>query len=82
MFQMLGVFAEFERAMIRERVTAGLIRARTEGKTLGRPKVSKEVEAAVRKALKAGTGIRKAARELGIGTSTVQRVKLEMEGVA
>ncbi len=36
MFQMLGVFAEFERAMIRERVMAGLARARSEGKQLGR----------------------------------------------
>ena len=36
MFQMLGVFAEFERAMIRERVMSGLARARAEGKTMGR----------------------------------------------
>ena len=36
MFQMLGVFAEFERAMIQERVKAGLARARAAGKTLGR----------------------------------------------
>jgi hypothetical protein len=38
MFQMLGVFAQFERAMIRERVRAGLARARGEGKRLGRPR--------------------------------------------
>ena len=38
MFQMMGVFAEFERAMIQERVRAGLARARSEGTTLGRPK--------------------------------------------
>src|SRR4051812_39590939 len=31
MFQMLGVFAEFERSMIRERVLAGLARARHSG---------------------------------------------------
>jgi len=37
MFQMMGVFAEFERAMIAERVRAGLARARSEGKRLGRP---------------------------------------------
>src|SRR6516164_8648621 len=37
MFQMMGVFAEFERAMIVERVKAGLARARTQGKRLGRP---------------------------------------------
>ena len=37
MFQMLGVFAEFERAMIQERVRAGLERARARGRRLGRP---------------------------------------------
>jgi DNA invertase Pin-like site-specific DNA recombinase len=37
MFQMMGVFAEFERSMIRERVRSGLARARSEGKQLGRP---------------------------------------------
>jgi DNA invertase Pin-like site-specific DNA recombinase len=39
MFQMMGVFAEFERAMIVSRVKAGLDRARAQGKTLGRPKI-------------------------------------------
>jgi Resolvase, N terminal domain len=38
MFQMMGVFAEFEPAMIRERIRAGLARAKDEGKTLGRPR--------------------------------------------
>jgi DNA invertase Pin-like site-specific DNA recombinase len=37
MFQMMGVFAEFERAIIQERVRAGLARAKSEGKQLGRP---------------------------------------------
>ena len=37
MFQMMGVFAEFERSMIQERVRAGIARARSEGKQLGRP---------------------------------------------
>src|SRR3954454_23534973 len=37
MFQILGVFAEFERSMIRERVMAGLARAKAEGTRLGRP---------------------------------------------
>jgi DNA invertase Pin-like site-specific DNA recombinase len=40
MFQMLGVFSESERAMIRERIHAGLQRARTQGKVLGRPRVT------------------------------------------
>jgi DNA invertase Pin-like site-specific DNA recombinase len=37
MFQMCGVFAEFERGILSERVKAGLNRARKEGKILGRP---------------------------------------------
>src|SRR5215472_6453560 len=43
LFQMLGVFAEFERAMIVERVHAGLRRAKAQGKRLGRPRVGPEV---------------------------------------
>lgn len=38
--QIAGAFAEFERALIRERVILGIDRARKEGKTLGRPKGS------------------------------------------
>lgn len=76
MFQMCGVFAEFERAMIRERVTAGLARARANGKQLGRPSVGPEVELAIQKALGgSGKGMRKIARELNVGVSVVQRVK-------
>src|SRR4029434_10386502 len=47
MFQMMGVFAEFERAMIQERVRAGLRRAKDEGKQLGRPKIGADVERAI-----------------------------------
>ena len=54
MFQMLGVFAEFERAMIVERVQAGLRRARAQGKRLGRPRVGEKVEAAIRRELAKG----------------------------
>jgi DNA invertase Pin-like site-specific DNA recombinase len=78
MFQMLGVFAEFEHAMIRERVMAGLARAKAEGKTLGRPRTAAKTEAAIRKALAAGgKGIRKLAREHKVGTSVVQRLAAE-----
>ena len=45
MFQMMGVFAEFERSMIQERVRAGLRRAKDEGKQLGRPRIPAELEA-------------------------------------
>src|SRR5256885_9511462 len=44
MFQMMGVFAEFERAMIQERVRAGLARAVSEGKRLGRPPIASELQ--------------------------------------
>ncbi len=74
MFQMCGVFAEFERAMIRERVKAGLERARAQGKTLGRPRIPERVEERIRAARLQGKGIKKIATELGIGVSTVQRV--------
>lgn len=74
MFQMCGVFAEFEQAMIQERVKAGLARAKAQGKTLGRPRVSASVEQAIRNARLQGKGIKKIAKELKIGVSTVQRV--------
>jgi hypothetical protein len=48
---MLGVFAEFERAMTQERVRAGLARARADGKIVGRPKIAEKTERAVRSAL-------------------------------
>ena len=74
MFQMMGVFAEFERSMIQERVKAGLARAKADGKRLGRPTIGADTEARIR-ALKAeGTGIVKIAKTLGIGVSAVQRV--------
>ena len=77
MFQMCGVFAEFERAMIQERVKAGLQRARAQGKTLGRPKVTGRVEKAVLAARATGTGKRKISKQLGIGVSTVTRILAE-----
>ena len=47
MFQMLGVFAEFERGMIRERVNAGLARAKARGTKLGRRPVKPATEARI-----------------------------------
>jgi len=77
MFQMMGVFAEFERAMIQERVRAGLARARDEGTRLGRPPIPAEVEKAIRAALdKPGRteGVRKIAARFGVNPKTVQRI--------
>ena len=89
MFQMCGVFAEFEKAMIVERVNAGLARARASGVEFGRGKrkdgersadeerwgMSKaELERRILKLRKGGMGVLKIGRTLGVGTSVVQRV--------
>jgi hypothetical protein len=57
MFQMLGVFAEFERSIIQERVRAGLRRAKAEGKQLGRPRISAELEQQIEPVLIARLGV-------------------------
>jgi DNA invertase Pin-like site-specific DNA recombinase len=77
MFQMLGVFAEFERAIVVERVNAGLARARAQGARLGRPRVGAEVERRARELRAAGKGTKAVARELGVGVGTVQRIERE-----
>jgi DNA invertase Pin-like site-specific DNA recombinase len=79
---MLGVFAEFERAMIVESVQAGLRRARAQGKRLGRPRVAEKVEHAIRRELAKGRGMHTVARTVGVGTGTVQRVRAELARVA
>jgi DNA invertase Pin-like site-specific DNA recombinase len=78
MFQMLGVFAEFERGIIRERVNAGLARARVNGVRLGRRRVKPAVEAQIVELRAKGDGILKIGKKLGIGTSVVQRVFKEV----
>jgi DNA invertase Pin-like site-specific DNA recombinase len=82
MFQMLGVFAEFEREMIRERVSAGIDRARKHGtksgKPIGQPPLPRHKVEAIRAELGKGTGIIKTARLCGTGVSAVQRIKREM----
>ena len=87
---MPGVFAEFEREMIRERVNSGLDRVRGEierkgvyatknGHTLGRPGAEAHKIEQARVLLAAGNGIRKVAKMVGLlGTSTVQKLKNEM----
>lgn len=79
LFQMMGVFSEFERAMIRDRVNAGLARAKAQGKQLGRRKIAAKVERAIRADLEAGdAGIQKVAKRHGVGVGTVQRIKAAM----
>jgi DNA invertase Pin-like site-specific DNA recombinase len=82
LFQMLGVFAEFERAIIQERINAGITRARQRGtksgKAIGRPKIDRRKAEQIRRELQNGTGILKTARLTGTGVSTVQRIKREL----
>lgn len=74
MFQMLGVFSEFERSMIRERVHAGLDRAKAQGKTLGRPKtLDDDTAVALREARQEGKSFRAVASEFGVSLGAVQR---------
>ena len=83
MFQMLGVFAEFERSIIQERVRAGLRRAKAEGKQLGRPRIAPELETRILAALKAPgrtEGVRKIAKRFGVDPGTVQRISRPFEG--
>jgi DNA invertase Pin-like site-specific DNA recombinase len=74
MLSMCGVFAEFERSCIVERVNAGLARARAQGKTLGRPKIDVATEVRIRTLRAAGHGINKCAKLAGVGVSVVQRI--------
>src|SRR6476646_6733021 len=77
MFQMLGVFAEFEREIIRERVNAGLARARERGtrsgKQIGRPGLHTETVEAIRAARGSGS-VRELALRFNISKSAVAQV--------
>ena len=77
-FQVTGAFAEFERSVIKERIHAGLDRARRQGtrsgKPIGRPRVVTKVERGIRCLHAQGLGKRKIAKQLGVGVSTVMRV--------
>lgn len=74
MFAMCGVFAEFERSLIRERVIAGQVRARANGKRIGRAPHGANIEAEVWRLRSKLMGKGKIARTLGIGTGSVQRI--------
>jgi DNA invertase Pin-like site-specific DNA recombinase len=76
LFGMMGVFAEFERSMIQERVRAGLERARRNGKRLGRPTLKPRLQERIQEALRAPgrPGVRKIAEQFGVNASTVHRI--------
>ncbi|MEL6921280.1 MAG: recombinase family protein [Pseudomonadota bacterium] len=76
MMQMVGVFAEFEREMIRERTRAGLERARKKGRHPGRKqKLSNDQRQEIRDLVRSGKRTEaEAARLFGVHRSTVNRV--------
>jgi DNA invertase Pin-like site-specific DNA recombinase len=83
MFQMLGVFAEFERSMIQARVKAGMARikagaATKSDKPVGRPTIGAATKKRIRQHLAAGTGMLKTAKLVGVGSGTVQNVARAM----
>jgi DNA invertase Pin-like site-specific DNA recombinase len=75
---MAGVFAEFEREMIRERVLAGQARARACGVRFGRPTIPANKAAAIVADLKTGVGVVKLANLHRVGVGTVQKLKANL----
>jgi len=79
MFQMMGVFAEFERSMISERVRAGLARS---DKRSGRPPLDYLVRRKIEKALGQGMSINATAKKMKVGVGTVHRIKTRLANAA
>ncbi len=81
MFQMIGVFAEFERSMIRERVLAGLSRARANGVKLGaQMKLNQEERDDVRYSLSIGESVISIAKDYDVSRQTIYRIRDEENG--
>jgi DNA invertase Pin-like site-specific DNA recombinase len=73
-FNLLAAFSQFERSLIAERVTAGMVRARKQGKTLGRPRALNGDLEALRPAIESGALSRRAAaKQLNVSLPTVLR---------
>ncbi|PXA92082.1 resolvase [Nostoc sp. 3335mG] len=79
MFGMMGVFAEFERAMISERVKSGLARSTKKG---GRPRLDIDKQRHIERLLSGGLSINKTAKKLRVGVGTVHRIKTAMAHAA
>ena len=74
MFQMIGIFSEFERSMISQRVKTGLQRVRKSGKKLGRPSTSPEVIERIKELLNLGWSYTPISKELGVSRMTISRI--------
>ena len=78
MFQMVGVFSEFERSMISERVKLGLNRVRSKGIKLGRPtKIDEETKVEIWSQIDTGKSLSEVSRVLQISKMSVSRVNRE-----
>jgi DNA invertase Pin-like site-specific DNA recombinase len=73
MFQMCGVFAEFERAMLVERTKAGLARARAKGMRIGRPPVPPVTKRRIAKLRHQGKSVRAIAKATGLSIGAVHK---------
>ena len=76
MFQMCGVFAEFERGILSERVKAGLTRARQQGKTLGRPIIVANIKKIVQDR-ESGSSIRQIAAKHEVSIGKIHKILCE-----
>jgi DNA invertase Pin-like site-specific DNA recombinase len=79
LFHMLAAIAEFERDLIRDRVIAGLRRARAQGRRLGRPQLHPIDLAAARELLAQGLSLRAVARRFGSHHTSLSRVLASKE---
>jgi DNA invertase Pin-like site-specific DNA recombinase len=78
MFQMVGVFSEFERSMISERVKLGLNRVRSKGTKLGRPtKIDEQTKVTIWSLIDEGNSLSQVSRLLQISKMSVSRVNRE-----
>jgi DNA invertase Pin-like site-specific DNA recombinase len=78
MFEMVGVFAQFERSLIVERVNAGLAVAKAKGVTLGRPRVKERLKQQIRGLIAEAKSVRAIAKEMKVSTGTVINIKKGM----
>ena len=72
-FEVMAALAEFERSLIQERVKSGLRRAKSKGKTLGRPKAKVDVTRA-KEMQDRGYSLRQIANEMDVPRSTLSRL--------
>ncbi len=74
MFQMCGVFAEFERAMLVERTKAGMARAKAKGSRIGRPPVPQVAKRRIGKLRQQGKSMRAIAKTTGVSVAAVHKI--------